>query len=165
MRAEPFRGGVLLLILLAVSSGLGAESWKFSADQVSSTQGGDNPKTILDGNARVESDEMLISASHLVLGGKDYSNISGEDGVSLTDSERGITVSSERFDYDREAKVIRFREQVTLVDEEKGIVIRCESLNLQEEHDLVIMQVSIRLIKEETICRGEFATYWMEDNI
>ncbi len=156
---------LLPLLFLAVSIGAAAETWRFSADQVSSTQSGDNPKTILDGNARVESDNMVISASHLVLGGKDYNIISGEDGVSLTDRDRGITVSSGRFSYDREAKIIRFREQVSLIDEEKGIVIRCESLNLQEENDLVVMQVSVRLIKEDTVSRGEFATYWMNDNI
>ncbi len=153
------------LIFLVLGIGAGAETWRFSADQVFSTQSGDNPRTTLDGNARVESDNMVISASHLVLGGKDYKNISGENDVSLMDTERGITVSSGRFDYDREAKIIRFREQVSLIDEEKGIVIRCESLNLQEENDLVIMQVSVRLIKEDTVCRGEFATYWMNDNI
>jgi len=168
MRADAVTsaGWVFLpLIFLVVSIGAGAETWRFSADQVSSTQAGDNPRTILDGNARVESDNMVISASHLVLGGKDYNRISGEKGVFLADAERGITVNSERFDYDREAKIIRFREQVSLIDEEKGVVIRCESLNLQEENDLVIMQVSVRLTKEDTVSRGEFATYWMNDNI
>jgi len=152
-------------IFLVLGKGAGAETWRFSADEVFSSQSGDNPKTILDGNARVESEKMVIKAEHLVLSGKDYGSISGENGVTLTDSERSITVSSGRFDYDRDVKIIRFREQVSMVDEEKGIVIRCESLDLQEDNDLVIMQVSVRLIKEETVCRGEFATYWMEDNL
>jgi len=155
----------VLLLLSVFISGAAGETWRFSADQVSSFQRGDNPKTILDGNARVESENMIISASHLVLGGRDYNSISGENGVSLTDNDRGITVRSGRFDYDREAGLIRFREQVFLVDDEKGIVIRCESLNLQEDNDLVVMQVTVRLIKDETVCRGEFATYWMEENI
>jgi len=163
----PFYRRILFLLTFftVLGAGAAAETWRFSADQVFSSQSGDNPKTVLDGNARVESEKMLITAEHLVLSGTDYSSISGEKGVTLTDSERGITVSSGRFDYDREAGIIRFREQVSLVDEEKGIVIRCESLNLQEDNDLVIMQVSVRLIKEDTVCRGEFATYWMEDNL
>lgn len=159
------RRGLVLLVLLTVSIGIGAETWRFSADQVSSTQGENKSKTILDGNARVESDKMVISASHLELGGQDYKRISGDGGVSLNDMDRGITVTSGRFDYDREAKIIRFREQVSLVDREEGIVIRCESLDLQEEDDLVIMQVSVRLIKDDTVCRGEFATFWMEENL
>jgi lipopolysaccharide export system protein LptA len=153
------------ILLLSLSVGLGAETWRFSADQVSSSQGSSNPKTILDGSARVESDNMLITATHLELGGVDYTRITGAGGVSLTDSDRGVTVTSGRFDYDRDAKIIRFREQVTLVDEEEGIVIRCESMDLQESDDLIIMQVSVRLIKEDTICRGEFATFQMEENI
>ena len=38
-------------------------------------------------------------------------------------------------------------------------------MDLQEEDDLIIMQVSVRLIKEDTICRGEFATFQMEGNL
>jgi len=168
MRADFFfsrRISFLLIFFAVLDYGAGAETWRFTADQVFSSRSGDSPKTVLDGKARVESEKMLITADHLVLSGKDYSSISGENGVTLTDSERGITVSSGRFDYDRDAKIIRFREQVSLVDEDKGIVIRCESLNLQENNDLVIMQVSVRLIKDETVCRGEFATYWMNDNL
>ncbi len=164
MRAD-IRRALLLLVLLAVSAGIGAETWRFSADQVSSTQSGSKSKTVLDGNARVESDKMVITASHLELSGPDYTHISGNGGISLMDMERGITVTSGRFDYDREAKIIRFREQVSLVDKEEGIVIRCESLDLQEEDDLVIMQVSVRLIKDDMVSRGEFATFWMEENI
>jgi len=159
-----FRLFFVLPVLMISAVGAGAETWRFSADRVFSSETGDNPETVLDGNARVESENMIITATHLVLGGEDYNTISGEKGVSLTDSDRGITIRSGHFDYDRTAKIIRFRNQVSLVDGEKGIVIRCESLNLQEENDLVIMQVSVRLIKDETVCRGEFATYWMEDN-
>ncbi len=164
MRAES-RKIVIILIFLITSISLAAETWRFTAAEVSSFPTGDNPKTILDGDARVESDNMVIEASHLILGGTDYKRISGEGGITLTDTDRGITVKSERFDYDRDAKIIRFREQVLLIDEEKGIVIRCESLDLHEENNLVIMQVSVRLIKDETVSRGEFATYWMDDNL
>ena len=155
-----------MMLILLPAIGIGAETWRFSASQVSSNQGGGSKSnTILDGNARVESDNMIITAAHLELGGEDYTRITGSGGVSLTDSERGVTITSERFDYDRNAKLIRFREQVSLVDQEKGIVIRCESMDLQEEDDLVLMQVSVRLIRDETVCRGEFATFFMEENI
>lgn len=165
MRAD-LRFSVVFLLILFLSTGIGAETWRFSASEVSSNQGGGSKSnTILDGNARVESDNMVITAAHLELGGEDYTRISGSGGVSLTDSERGVTIESERFDYDREAKIIRFREQVSLVDQEKGIVIRCESMDLQEEDDLLIMQVSVRLIQDQTVCRGEFATFLLEENI
>lgn len=159
---------VFLLSFLLFFSGaanLRAETWRFAADQVSSTQGDQRNRTILDGNARVESDSMEIEALHIELGGEDFSFISGTGGILLNDKDEGITVEARRFEYDRKAKIIRFREQVTLVDENEGIVIRCESLDLFEEEDLVVMQVSVRLIKEETVCRGEFATFRRDENI
>ncbi|MDF1569063.1 MAG: organic solvent tolerance protein OstA [Spirochaetaceae bacterium] len=144
---------------------LRAETWRFAADQVSSTQGDQRNRTILDGNARVESDSMEIEALHIELGGEDFSLISGTGGILLNDKDKGLTVEARRFEYDRKAKIIRFREQVTLVDESEGIVIRCESLDLFEEEDLAVMQVSVRLIKEKTVCRGEFATFRRDVNI
>lgn len=155
---------LVLLIVTLSAAPLSAETWRFTARQVSSTQASGRSATVLDGEARVESEKMIIEADHLELDGEGYSRISGSGGVSLTDNDKGVTVESERFEYDRDAKIIRFREQVTLVDEEQGIVIRCESLDLQEEEDLVIMQVAVRLIKGDIVCRGEFATYLREEN-
>ena len=154
-----------LLILLTAAAPLSAETWRFTANQVSSTQSSSRSVTVLDGNARVASDTMTILADHLELGGENYSRISGSGGVRLTDSDKGIAIESGQFDYDRNAKIIRFREQVNLVDEEEGIVIRCESLDLLEEEDLVIMQVAVRLIKDDIVCRGEFADFRREENL
>ena len=155
---------LMLAILLTAAAPLSAETWRFTAKQVSSTQSSSRSVTVLDGDARVASDTMTILADHLELGGEDYSRISGSGGVRLTDSDKGIAIESGRFDYDRSAKIIRFREQVTLVDEEEGIVIRCESLDLLEEEDLVIMQVAVRLIRDDIVCRGEFASFRREEN-
>jgi lipopolysaccharide export system protein LptA len=153
------------LFALLISVPAGAETWRFSASQVTSIQKDKSSRTVLDGDARVESEKFTITASQLELAGSDYDRISGSGGVSLIDKERELTVTSGRFVYDRTAKIIRFRELVTLVDEKEGIVIRCESLDLQEEDEVLVLQVAVRLIKEETVCRGEYATFRMDDNI
>lgn len=152
-------------VIAAVPFAAGAETWRFSAAQVSSSQREGRSSTVLDGGVRVESETMLITANHLELSGADYENIGGHGEVSLTDRERNIIVTSSRFDYDRNAEIIRFREQVTLVDEEEGIVIRCESLDLLEAQEIVLMQSSVRLIKDQTVSRGEFAIFRMDDNL
>lgn len=154
----------VLLFFTGVTN-LRAETWRFTADQVSSIQGDQRNRTVLDGNARVESDSMEIEALHLELGGENFSLISGTGGIVLNDKDEGVAVEARRFEYDRKAKIIRFREQVTLVDDNEGIVIRCESLDLFEEEDLMVMQVSVRLIKDKTICRGEFASFRREENL
>ncbi|MCG8452197.1 MAG: hypothetical protein MI717_03320 [Spirochaetales bacterium] len=141
------------------------EEWTFSAQQVSSRRGGGETTTVLEGGARVESESMLILADTIELGGEENESIAGEGGVDLLDKEEGLSIRSQSFEYDRRAKLIRFRQQVSLIDEEEGIVIRCESLDFREEDDVVVMQVLVRLIKEETICRGEFATYSREDGL
>lgn len=164
-RASRFFVFILFLMTVPIFSGLFAETWKFSADKVSSIQSEREKSTVLEGNARVESEDMNIFAENLKLGGDDYGNIIGHGGVSLDDTEKGIHVESGRFDYDRETHILRFRDQVMLVDEDEGIVIRCESLDFLEDEELLILQVAVRLIKGRTVCRGEFATFRREENV
>jgi lipopolysaccharide export system protein LptA len=155
----------VFLLSAVFCSNLAAETWRFTAAQVSSIQREGVSRTVLDGGSRVESERFLITAGHLELSGENYNLISGYGSLELTDRERNLTVTSGRFEYNRTAKLIRFRDQVTLVDVDEGIVIRCESLDLREDDDLVIMQVAVRLIKDRTVCRGEFATFRLDDNI
>ncbi len=153
-----------LLVILPNAALLSGETWRFTASEVSSTQSSSQSTTVLDGDAQVVSDNLTILADHLELGGDNYSLITGSGGISLTDSEKGITIESGGFEYDRLSGIIRFREQVSLVDEGGGIVIRCESLDLLEKEDLVVMQISVRLIKDDIVCRGEFADYNRGEN-
>jgi len=164
MRARRNNKVIIIFLFILFSRILGAETWTFSADQVKSSQKKDNPETILTGSARVESEKYLISASYLELSGKDYTHIYGSGGITLTDKERNITISSENFDYDREQNIIKFRELVTLKDKEKDVVIRCESMDYYDRKSIVDLRIAVRLIKGSTICRGEFAVYSMEEN-
>lgn len=145
--------------------GLGAESWRFSADEVKKTDREDESSTVLSGNAYAESDTMRISGRQLELSGKNHEYISGSDKIAFTDNERKVKVNSERLEYNRVTEVIGFRKRVTLIDEENSVIIHCESLDFRREEDLIIMQILVRLIKDDTVCRGEFATLWVEENI
>lgn len=145
--------------------GLGAESWRFSADEVKKTDREDESSTVLSGNAYAESDTMRISARRLELSGKDHEYISGSEKIAFIDTEREVKVNSEHLEYNRVTEIIGFRKRVTLVDEKNGVVIHCESLDFRQEEDLIIMQILVRLIKDDTVCRGEFATFWVEEDI
>ncbi len=152
-----------LLACLVFTPSAAAETWTFSAREVSAGQG--KTPTVLRGSAIVRSDTLDIQADVLELSGDDFSRITGSGGVYLKDNEKDITVTCRRFEYDREAKVIYFRNLVELVDEEQNLVLRCESMDLLEEEDLVIMQVAVRLIQDDTICRGESATFQRKENL
>ena len=160
---------VLLLILLFSAPFMGlslsAETWSFTAQSVTSVQRDDESRTVLEGRARVESDTMEIQAESLELLGPDYDIISGSGQVVLVETEKGITIESARFDYDRKKELIRFRGRVSLVDEEEGILIRAEALDFFEKEDYVVMTAAVRLIKEKTIGRGEFATFRRDEKI
>ena len=145
---------------------LGAEeTWNFSANSVSSVQGDDYSRTVLEGNAEVQTGNMLIKADRLELSGDDYNRIDGSGSTNIFDSDRNISVESDRFSYNRDDKVIEFRGRITMVDYDEDTVIRCEILKLIEDDDLVEMQVFVRLIQDDTICRGEFATFDMDKEI
>ena len=152
-------------IYLIPTAELEAESWQFAANEVRKFDKGDESRTVLSGNAYAESDTMRISAHQLELSGKDHEYISGTDKIALIHTEKKVKVNSERLEYNRITEVISFRERVILIDEENNVVVHCESLDFQQEEDLIIMQIMVRLIKDDTVCRGEFGTLWIEEDI
>jgi len=153
--------------VLAGLSGLeiGAESWRFSADEVKRIDKEDESRTVLSGNAYAESDTMRISARQLELSGKNNENIEGSGKIAVLDTERKVSVNSERLEYNRETEVISFRERITLIDEEDDVIAHCESLDFRQKENLIIMQIMVRLIKDDMVCRGEFATLWIEEDM
>jgi len=145
--------------------GLGAESWRFSANEVKKIDREDESRTLLSGNAYAESDTMRIGAQQLELSGKNHEYINGSGKIAFIDTERKVKVNSERLAYNRVTEVIGFRERVILVDEENDVVVHCESLDFRQKEGLIIMQILVRLIKDDTVCRGEFATLWIDEDI
>lgn len=167
MNSRLISSSYFLLILCFSAAYISAETWNFTANRVTSIQREGENQTILDGQTRVVSDDLIIEADHIELIGSDNEIIKGNGSVSLTDIEDGVNIQSNSFYYDRELEIINFRGLVTLLDEEEGIVIRCESLDLYEKEDLVILQSSVRLIQEEDniVGRGEFAKYYRETDL
>ena len=166
--AAPSRRFLLLILLFSAPfMGLSilAETWSFTAESVTSVQRDDESRTVLEGRARVESDTMEIQAESLELLGPDYDIIRGSGQVVLVETEKGITIESARFDYDRKKELIRFRGRVSLVDEEEGILIWTEALDFFEKEDYVVMTAAVRLIREKTIARGEFAAFRRDEKI
>lgn len=145
--------------------GLEAESWRFSANELRKVDKEDESRTVLSGNAHAESDTMSINARQLELSGKDHEYISGSDKIAFINNEKKIEVNSEHLEYNRVTGVVGFRERVILIDEKNSVIVHCESLDFQQKEDLIIMQILVRLIKDDTICRGEFATLWINENM
>ena len=142
-----------------------AETWTFSAINVTSVQRGDQSNTVLEGNVQVNSEDLEISADHIELSGPDYDILTGKGNILLKELDKKLTIEANSMDYDKNKKLIRLRGFVTLVDEQDDIVIRCESLEFYQEEELVFLQAAVRLINDETIGRGEFATYRRESKI
>ncbi len=142
-----------------------AETWTFSAINVTSVQRGDQSNTVLEGNVQVNSKDLEISADHIELSGPDYDILTGKGNILLKELDKELTIEANSMDYDKNKKLIRLRGFVTLVDEKDDIVIRCESLEFYQEKELVILQAAVRLVNDKTIGRGEFATYRREDKI
>ncbi len=148
-----------LCLLFSAALPCAAETWNFSAAEVSAGQNQGRTPTVLRGNAEVESQKLLIRSDRLELSGKDYTRITGEGNVFLRDKEKDIAIGCGRFEYDRETGIIHFRRQVEFTDESQNLVIRCEAMDLLEKEDIVIMQMAVRLIQDDIVCRGEFATF------
>ena len=152
---------VLLIIslILLLPFHLFAETWTFTAREVTSVQRDEITKTVLEGDVKVNSENLEITAGRIELMGPDYDILKGEESILVRELEKKITIEARKLDYDKSKKLIKFRGLVTLIDLEDETVIRCEALDYYEDEELVILQAAVRLIKDKTVGRGEFATY------
>lgn len=157
----------LLIMTLYPVSALSAETWRFTANTVKSIQREGEIQTSLEGQARIQSEDLIIEAESIELIGSEYDLIRGNGSISVIDIDDGINIQSNSFNYEQQSDIIRFQGMVTLLDDEEGIIIRCEFLDFYQEDDYAVMQSAVRLIKDDDnmIGRGEFAKYFRDTEI
>lgn len=170
---KPFAGVVVPAFLLAVSAALlppdkawgqeEANTFKFSGDSTSISFSEDDRRTILTGNARIRSEDLLILAEEIELSGEDFRYARGRGNVQVENSSQKITLATEALFYDREREFVRIRDYAEMVDMQNEIVVKCGYLEYYNESELAIFQIGVRILKAsedgQMVCRSDFARY------
>jgi lipopolysaccharide export system protein LptA len=116
-------------------------------------------RTVLSGNAEVQTEDNLIRADRVELYGEDFQYVSCEGNVRIVNEQKGIKVTCQRLFYNREEKVVRVRGNVIMLDEQNEVVVKGGYLENWEDSDETVVQIGVRILKEDLVCRAEYARY------
>lgn len=121
--------------------------------------------TILNGNAEVRSDNLLLRAERIEISGNDNQFVDCIGNVWGFEEEKNIMFQTDRLRYDRRLKIARLEGNSTLEDRQNDIVARGRFIEYDDANEITIFQISVRLFKDDMVCRSEYAIYRRQDKL
>ena len=149
----------LFLLLMFLTPALWAQTFSFQGDRMETVLARGKERTVLTGNAEVQTEDNLIRADRVELYGEDFRYVACEGNVRIVNEQKGIEVTCQRLFYNREEKVVRVRGNVIMLDEQNEVVVKGGYLENWEDSDETVVQIGVRILKEDLVCRAEYARY------
>ncbi|MBO5137679.1 MAG: organic solvent tolerance protein OstA [Spirochaetaceae bacterium] len=115
--------------------------------------------TKLEGNAKIQTNSLEISAETIELSGEDFRHIKATGNVSGFHKEENLKFSCAEMQYDRQLKTALFVGSVHLVDNENDVIADAERINYNEETGIAHMQINVKLVQKDSLCTCAFAIY------
>ncbi len=148
-----------LLLLLCFGPSLWAQTFSFQGDSMETVLAEGKERTVLTGNAEVQTEDNLIRADRIELYGEDFRYVICEGNVRIVNEQKGIDITCEQLFYNRQEKVVRVRGKVVMLDKKNEVVVKGGFLENWEESDETVVQIGVRILKEDLVCRAEYARY------
>ncbi len=148
------------IVSLAVSVNLAAQdNLTFSAERTEAVFAEGRERTRLRGNARVETDSILIIADAIDIFGDSQRYVESSGGVTIYDSENDLFLTCNELFYDRDLKFFRAVGDSYLEDRPNEVVVKGGLIQNWDEEDLTEISVNVRIFGEDYTARGQFARY------
>lgn len=166
-RKRSSRRAVACAALLLLSPFLPAETQTFTyaGDSMSTILAEGNQQALLSGHARVDTEDLRITADQIRLFGKDFIYAQASGGVHVVDSKRGLDLRSDRLFYDRDRKISRVTGGAVMADVKNEMVVKGGFIEDRDPEKLTIVQIGVRILKKDLVCRAEFAKYWRDKKL
>ncbi len=163
-RAAPFLA-MAVLLLSSVRLGADTQTFTYAGDSMSTILAEGNQQAFLNGHARVDTEDMKITADQIRLFGKDFIYAQCTGNVHVVDSKRGIDLKSDHLFYDRDQKISRVTGDAVMADVKNEMVVKGGFIEDRDPEKLTIIQIGVRILKKDLVCRAEFAKYWRDKKI
>ena len=135
------------------------ETINFQSSSMSGNSNDKNSVTILEGNAKVSTETMIISADKIELSGKDYRFISATGNVKGQNLESKMDFTCGTMKYDRESKIASLENDVSLTDTENEVTAQAQIIEYNQESELAVMQINVSLTQKNNKCTSAYAVY------
>ncbi|HON88588.1 MAG TPA: LptA/OstA family protein [Spirochaetia bacterium] len=147
-----------ICIAIAMSA-LHADTFTFSGASMSGSMAKGKERTVLQGNARVVSGSVTITAQKIELYGTDfrYANCTGS--VVIIDTEKGIKLTTENLFYDRIDKFARLTGPSVMEDSTNNVIVKGNYIENDDKNQIVIIKINARILRKDLACRAQFVLY------
>lgn len=156
---------VLAALFLCAPAAGAQQTMTFSADRTQSVFAEGRERIVLRGNARVQSDEYLITAEEIEIFGEDQRYVRGTGGVIVYDSENDMYLTSAEFLLDRDGNFLRANGEAYMEDRPNELVVKGATIQNWDDLDLTEIAVNVRILGEDYTARSQFARYRRESEI
>ena len=153
---------LLFTLLVTVARG---DTFTFRADRMSGGKATGREIIVLNGNAEVRSDKLLLKADKIEIQGNDNRFIDCSGNVQGHEEEKDIFFLTDRLRYDRTLKIARLEGNSTMEDRKNELVARGRFIEYDDDQEIAIMQISVRLFKDNLVCRSEYAVYRRDEKL
>jgi lipopolysaccharide export system protein LptA len=157
--------GVFLAVALFLAPPLAAETFTYAGDAMSTSLAEGSERALLRGNARIDTEDLRITADEIELFGKDFIYAQCRGSVHVVDAKRGIELASRELFYNRKEKIARIKGNAVMTDLKNEMVVKGGFIEDRDTEGLTIVQIGVRILKKDLVCRSEFAKYWREKKI
>ncbi len=149
----------VVVVLLVLGGSLWGQTFSFRGDRMETVLAEGRERTILNGNAEVQSEDNIIQADRMELYGEGFRYVACEGNVQVENEQKGIELTCDELFYNRHEKLVRVRGNVIMLDKKNEVVVKGGFLENWEQSDETVVQIGVRILKEDLVCRAEFARY------
>ena len=135
----------------------------FSARRMESVIAKGKEKTILIGQAVVNTGTVQIKADRIELSGEDYNDVTCTGAVSVFDESKGFLLKSATLKYARDTEIGLAPDKVVIEDSKNDVVLKAEWVRFDQKQSLVDARIAVHILKEDFAVRAEFARYNRDD--
>ena len=157
--------GVFFAVAFFLAPPLAVETFTYAGDAMSTSLAEGSERALLRGHARIDTEDLRITADEIELFGKDFIYAQCRGSVRVVDAKRGIELASRELFYNRKEKIARIKGNAVMTDLKNEMVVKGGFIEDRDTEQLTIVQIGVRILKKDLVCRSEFAKYWREKKI
>lgn len=143
----------------AGSQASGSDTITFSASRMESVLAKGKEKTVLIGNAVINTGNMEIKADRVELSGADYVNVVCTGNVHVKDESQGFSLDAVTLEYNRNTEIGIAQSQVNVEDSKNKVVMKAEWVRFDQKQSIVEGRIAVHILKEDFAARAEFARF------
>lgn len=152
-------------LAVAAAPPAAADTFTYAGDSMSTSLASGAEHALLKGNARIDAEDMRITAEEIELFGEDFIYALCRGSVHVVDAKRGIELTAGEMFYNRRDKIARVTGNAVMTDLKNEMVVKGGFIEDRDAEGLTIVQIGVRILKKDLVCRAEFAKYWRDKKL